>query len=81
MNPHPSLDLGAEVREVVLSPTAQVRIWEGWTLTDAPAHVQSLNQSSHIGGDQDQPLSMRGPREPGRRIGPRLLNFCYVFLD
>lgn len=81
MNPHPSLDLGAEVRAVVLSPTAQVRIWEGWTLTDTPAHVQSLSRSSHNCGDQDQPLSTRGPWEPGRRIGPRLLYFYYVFLD
>ena len=56
MNPHPSLDLEAEVRAVGLSPASQVRLWEGWTFTDTLACVKSLSRSSHLGGDQDQPL-------------------------
>lgn len=61
VNPHPSLDLGAEVRAVGLSPAAQVRIWEGWTFTDTLACVKSLSRSSHFGGDQDQPLKHACP--------------------
>lgn len=49
------------MRAVGLSPTAQVRIWEGWTFTDTPACVKSLNRSSHLGGDQDQPLKHACP--------------------